>query len=176
MIESLITSKTRIKLLLKFFLNSQNTGYLRNLETEFCESTNSIRIELNRLEQAGLLTSASEGNKKIYAANTGHPLFNDINSIVKKVIGIDKIIEKVLSQIGDLSMVYLVGNLASGRNSDTVELVLTGNNIDRTYIDSLVGKTEPLIHRKIAYKILTRDELVAAYAGIPILLIWSSNL
>jgi len=66
MIESLITSKTRVKLLLKFFLNSDTTSYLRGLESEFGESTNSIRVELNRLEEAGLLITASDGNKKMF--------------------------------------------------------------------------------------------------------------
>jgi len=42
MIKTLISSKTRIKLLLKFFLNSYNTAYLRNLEEEFQGSNNSI--------------------------------------------------------------------------------------------------------------------------------------
>ena len=80
MLESLITSKTRIKLLLKFFLNSSTKAYLRGLEAEFGESTNSIRIELNRFEQAGLLTSHSEGNRKFFTANIKHPLFPDIQS------------------------------------------------------------------------------------------------
>jgi DNA-binding transcriptional regulator PaaX len=64
MIETLISSKTRIKLLLKFFLNSNTTAYLRSLEEEFGESTNSIRIELNRFEKAGFLASHSQANKK----------------------------------------------------------------------------------------------------------------
>ena len=74
MIDTLISSKTRIKLLLKFFLNSNNTAYLRNLENEFHESTNSIRIELNRFEEAGLLIASTEGNKKIFKVNTTNSL------------------------------------------------------------------------------------------------------
>ena len=57
MLETLISSKTRIKLLLKFFLNSKATSYLRGLESEFGESSNGIRIELNRFEKAGMLSS-----------------------------------------------------------------------------------------------------------------------
>jgi hypothetical protein len=49
MLQALITSRTRIKLLLKFFLNSSNTSYLRDLAAEFGESTNAIRLELNHL-------------------------------------------------------------------------------------------------------------------------------
>ena len=74
MLDTLITSKTRIKLLLKFFLNSNASSYLRNLESEFQESTNGIRLELNKFEKAGLLQSHMSGNKKLYQANTGHPL------------------------------------------------------------------------------------------------------
>ena len=86
MIETLISSKTRIKLLLKFFLNSKNKAYLRNLAQEFGESTNAIRLELNRLEKAGMLTSNMEGNKKIFQTNIQHPLFQEIHSIVLKYV------------------------------------------------------------------------------------------
>ena len=78
MIETLISSKTRIKLLLKFFLNSKNTAYLRNLEEEFGESTNAIRLELNKFEKAGFIASVSEGNKKLFQVNKKHALFNSI--------------------------------------------------------------------------------------------------
>ena len=61
MLESLITSKTRTKLLLKFFLNPGTSAYLRGLAEEFGESTNGVRVELNRLSEAGLLESADEG-------------------------------------------------------------------------------------------------------------------
>ncbi len=74
MLETLISSKTRIKLLLKFFLNSKTTSYLRGLESEFGDSTNAIRLELNRLEKAGMLTAFMQGNKKMFTANTDHPL------------------------------------------------------------------------------------------------------
>ena len=49
MLESLITSKTRLRLLIKFFVNIANKGYLNSLASEFGESTNSVRKELNNL-------------------------------------------------------------------------------------------------------------------------------
>ena len=51
MLDTLISSQTRLKLLLKFFLNSSTSSYLRDLESEFGESTNAIRLELNRLSR-----------------------------------------------------------------------------------------------------------------------------
>lgn len=175
MIESLITSKTRIKLLLKFFLNSQTTSYLRSLEAEFGESSNSIRIELNKMESAGLLNSSIEGNKKLFYANTSHPLFGDIHSILKKFVGIDQINEKIASQIGDLQAAYLIGDLATGHDSKIIDLVLVGNNPDRASIDTLVSTAENFISRKIRYTFLSREEMIRDYSDKPVLIIWRAD-
>ena len=70
----LITSKTRLKLLLRFFLNHNLSGYLQGLSKELDENTNSIRVELNRLEQAGILSSELEGRRKLYRVNELHDL------------------------------------------------------------------------------------------------------
>ena len=75
MFDILISSKTRIKILLKFFLNENSFSYLRGLEEEFGDYTNSIRIELNKFEKAGFLTSSLQGNKKLFKANQNHLLF-----------------------------------------------------------------------------------------------------
>jgi len=81
MIKTLITSETRIKLLLKFFLNPDISGYLRQLADEFGESTNGIRLELNKLAEAKLLKSEHKGRNIFYRANNKHALFEDIRNI-----------------------------------------------------------------------------------------------
>jgi hypothetical protein len=153
MLDTLITSKTRIKLLLRFFLNSKSRSYLRNLESEFKESTNSIRLELNRFEDAGLLVSSMDGNKKIYRANTGHPLFPEIHNILKKYTGIDQVVEKVAQKLGGVEKVYLTGDLAKGKESESIDIVIFGNGIDEDYLINLIGKTNKLIKREINYTI-----------------------
>ncbi len=174
MLESLITSKTRINLLLKFFLNKKTKSYLRNLETEFGESTNAIRIELNRLELAGLLNSELSGNKKYYSANTQHPLFSDINSILRKTIGIDRIVEQISSNIGDLKKAYLVGDLAIGKDSTVVDILLIGEDIDCSYVSQLVQKAEKHLDRKIRYLILNENEKNDYLSKNNALLIWEA--
>jgi hypothetical protein len=175
MIESLITSKTRIKLLLKFFLNSQTMSYLRGLEAEFGESSNSIRVELNRLEHAGLLNSTTESNKKLFYANTNHPLFHDINSILKKFVGIDQIIEKIINHIGNLQAAYLTGDFAIGKDSNIIDLALIGDKLDIQYIESLANKAREIIKRQINYQIFTKEEMIQQYMNKPILLIWKEE-
>jgi hypothetical protein len=157
MIEALISSKTRIKLLLKLFLNSDNKAYLRGLEEEFQESTNGIRMELNRFEQVGMITSDIEGNKKFFRANKKHPLFADIQSIIKKHIGIDSIIENVLSKLGEIEEVYLTGDFAKGINANIIDLEMVGI-VDENYLITLIKKVEPLIKRKVRYIIYSTEE------------------
>ena len=158
MLNALITSKTRIKLMLKFFLNSSSTGYLRGLESEFGESTNSIRIELNRFEEAGLITSTTENNKKVFQANKKHPLFPDIHSLMRKYAGIDKIVERVMEHLGEPEELYLIGDLAKGIESPDLNLIIVGENIDLDYLQTLVDKAQQAVSRSIKYAVFTPDD------------------
>jgi hypothetical protein len=159
MLETLISSRTRIKLLMRFFLNPDTTAYLRGLADEFDESTNAIRVELNRFEDAGMLTSESIGNKKMYKANNKHPLFGDLRSILMKYIGIDKIIEEVIDRMGRLDRMYLTGDYANGKDSGIIDLVFIGD-MDKEYLVKLVAKVEKLIHRKVRFITYEMNEWV----------------
>ncbi|MCE3227913.1 MAG: transcriptional regulator [Bacteroidetes bacterium] len=175
MLETLISSKTRIKLLYKFFLNSSTTSYLRGLEEEFNESTNSVRLELNKFERAGFLVSSTEGNKKVFKANTSHPLFKDINRIVLKLTGIDHIVDYILQRIGKLEKVYLVGSLAKGIEGEVIDLVLVGD-INKAYLIELIGKAEKKLNKKIKFICYLPSEFELdkiKEPGLHPLLIWS---
>jgi hypothetical protein len=144
---------------LKFFLNSSKKDYLRNLEYELGENTNAIRLELNKLEAAGLLKSYSQGNKKIFQSNTEHPLFGDINSILMKITGLDQLIGRVLNQVGELNKVYLTGDLAQGNDSEIIDLILVGD-INREYFNDLVIKAEKYIKKKIRFVVFQPQEFI----------------
>jgi hypothetical protein len=175
MIETLISSKTRVKLLLKFFLNSNTTSYLRGLAEEFNESTNSIRVELNRFEKAGFLNSFTESNKKLFKVNTQHPLYSEINSIVLKLVGLNHVVDYVVKHLGDLKQAYLVGNLSQGLDSNKIELVLVGD-INEVFLKDLIIKAEKKIQKTIHYThYKERDFNIneITNSGIEPLLLWS---
>jgi hypothetical protein len=176
MLENLITSKTRVKLLLKLFLNSQNTAYLRNLEAEFGESTNAIRQELNRFEKAGLVLSTSLGNKKVFKANTNHPFFPEINKLLLKYTGIDKIVDEVVMKIGELQKAFITGDFAKGKKGLVLDLILIGTHFDASFIAKLIGKAEELTSLKIRYITIAPEEEGKYINGTDeALLIWSSD-
>ena len=98
-----------------------------------------------------------KGNKKIFQANTNHPLFQEIHSIILKYVGIDQIVEKVVKRLGDVEEVYLVGQFAKGIDSEIIDLVFLGD-IDKGYLVELVEKVEEVINRKIRYLVYRRTE------------------
>ncbi len=154
MLKSIITSETRIKLLLKFFLNPENSGYLRQLAKEFGESTNGIRLELNKLSDVKILDSYFSGRNKIYKANTSHPLFEDIRNIVLKSTGIDKVISNIIAKLGNLNLAFIRGDYAVGRDSGLIDLVIVGSGINTQELERVRKKTEALINRNISILIL----------------------
>jgi DNA-binding transcriptional ArsR family regulator len=167
-----------VKLLMKFFLNSRTKAHLRGLETEFGESSNSIRVELNRFEEAGLLDSLRDGNKKVYQANVNHPLFKDIHNLILKESGIDLVIDKVIHRMGLLKSIFLTGDFARGKDSPVIELIIVGAGIDREYLTRKVIQAEELSGRKVSYIVLEpgeADNYLLKMKPSDLLPLWSSN-
>lgn len=151
MLDSLITSKTRLRLLVKFFINAGNRGHMRGLAEEFNESTNSIRKELNNLSEAGYLEKEAQQNRVSYRANVKHPLFGSLQDIVHKYLGLDRIVETVLSRMGEVEQVIVTGDYAEGRDSGTVEVSIVGPALNAEYLEQLAPKIEGVIGRKVVF-------------------------
>jgi predicted transcriptional regulator len=155
MLDSLITSKTRLRLLIKFFINENIHSHLRGLAEEFGESTNAIRKELNNLSEAGFLIKKADKNKIEYQANTHHPYYSNIQEIIRKYVGLDKLLEAVLERMGDVSKVILTGDYARGQDSGTILVDIFGTNLNGSYLEHLSSKIEKIINRKVIFSIKT---------------------
>ncbi|MDY6987010.1 MAG: winged helix-turn-helix domain-containing protein [Thermodesulfobacteriota bacterium] len=153
----LISSKTRIKLLTRFFFNPKTRAYLRELAKDFNLSTNSVREELNQLSKTNLLKSERNGRQVYYTANQEHPLFPELKSMVSKVMGIDQVVDGIANRLGDLDLAYVIDDYAEGKDSGIIDLLLVGD-IDHYHLNDLSRKTERYIKRKIRSLVLSRDE------------------
>lgn len=156
MLGELITSKTRLRLLIKFFVSQANRGYLNGLATEMGESTNAIRKELNHLQGAGYLEKIRVNNKVEYKANTHHPLFDVLQKVVLKHLGMEDVVETVLDRMGAVDQIILVGDYAKGNDSGLIEVFLIGQNLNMEYISQLEEKIEKLIGRKVSFYLASK--------------------
>ena len=151
MLNQLITSKTRLRLLIKFFISQTNRGYLNGLANEMGESTNSIRKELNHLYDAGYLKKVKQDNKVEYKANIKHPLYETLRKVVLKHLGLEDLVEAVLERMGNVEFIALVGDYAKGIDSGNIEVFLVGKDLNFNYISQLEDKIENLIGRKASF-------------------------
>lgn len=177
MLEGIITSKTRIKLLLKFFINPDTMSYLRQLASEFSESTNSVRLELNSLTKAKVLQKEKNGNTIAYKANKNHPLFSEIRSIILKHVGIDKVIKSIIESLGKPELILLTGDYAKGNDSGIIDIIIVGK-IDKSELDKYISQAEKIIERKVRYLHLNRSEFNKLQEKLKkdgILIVWESE-
>jgi len=177
-LDGLIKSKTRIKLLLKFFLNPDTISYLRQLSGEFNESTNSVRVELNSLIKAKILEKEKDGNTISYKANRSHPLFNDIRNIILKSVGIDKVISSIIDNIGKPELIILTGDYAKGIDSGIIDIVIIGS-VDKNKLENYVVHAEDLIERKVRYLIINQNDfnnLEGKFRKEGMLVLWKNGI
>ena len=138
-------------MLIKFFVNAANNGYLNGLANEFNESTNSIRKELNNLSSAGYLQKSKNNNKVIYNANTSHPMFGVLQKIVRQHLGLEEIVETVIDRIGDVDQIALTGEYAKGIDSGNIEIIINGSNVNIDYLENIKPKIKKKIGRVVSF-------------------------
>jgi DNA-binding transcriptional ArsR family regulator len=176
-LNSVIPSRTRVDILVKLFLNPGLKAYLRQLASEFHVSTNAVRTELNHLTDHKILVSERSGRSVFYRANTDHPLFPELFSMVRKITGIDELVRSVVDRLGNLEAAYLVGDYARGIDTGIIDVVLVGD-VDKVQLDDFALKTEAYIQRKIRSLVLTKEEfakLTERKSLEPIVRLWDQR-
>jgi len=138
-------------MLIKFFVSAANNGYLNGLASEFNESTNSIRKELNNLSAAGYLLKSKENNRVIYSANTTHPMFEVLQKIVRQHLGLEEIVEAVIKRIGDVDQIALTGEYAKGIDSGNIEIIINGSDVNNEYLKNIKSKIKKKIGREVTF-------------------------
>jgi len=119
-----------------------------------------------------MLSSTLEGRRKLYRVNALHPLASDITSIVRKVAGIDAVIDRVVENLPRLKQVWICGDLARGVPGNSIDCILIGKELDAEYIAGLSAKVHKLVGKKVNTQVMEeiKDEMVSGC-----LLVWELN-
>jgi len=84
MLETLLGSKLRAKVLGWLFSHPDERYYVRQITALVKEDSTNVSRELSRLEKAGVLVSTMEGKHKYYQANRQSPLFDELHGLIIK--------------------------------------------------------------------------------------------
>ena len=89
--------------------------------------------------------------KKVFQANTTHPLFKTIQKLVRSSVGLDVLVAQVINRIGGVKRIVVVEDYAKGIDSGLISVVIEGNDLNSDYIYSLTEKIENQIQREVQF-------------------------
>lgn len=157
---SILFGKTRRAVLALLFEQPERRFFLRELSRLTGISPGALQHELGRLEKAELIKRARDGNRVTYRANTSHPVFPELQSIVHKTCGIPSLIKAALSPLEkEITFAAIYGSMAKGTDHarSDVDLLIVGSlGFDRA-TDAL-APVEGKIGREIGLRVFTREE------------------
>jgi len=178
LIDQLFSGKIRLKLLARLLLNPASQVYLRQLERDLNVSSNTVRLELNKLSEMKLINTLGTKESKIkkYIANTFHPLYSNLRSIILKYVGVDHLLEEVFIKLGELEEVFLTGELAEGKETPFIDLVMVGT-FNKEFLFQLLERAEKLLNKKIRIAIYSKKEFkLELLEGVQYVSIYKSEM
>jgi hypothetical protein len=105
-----------------------------------------------------------------------HPLFPEIHNLIKKSLGLYDL-EEIIDKIGNIKKAYLTGDLAQGRESGIIDLILVGI-IDKNLLNNVIFETENKLKKKIRVLVVNSEEIEIYKNNLKIeksLLFWSQT-
>ena len=159
MLQDLMVSKVRVKLLQTLLSQPKEMFYIRQLVRLLKEEINAVRRELQRMERLGMVKKENRGNRIYYWFNKDYPLYQDLISLVSKTVGLGGEIVKRKGKLGNVKFALLSGKMARGLKTreDEVDLLVVGE-IDMQKLSSIVKETEKETGREVNYSVMTREE------------------
>ncbi len=161
MLKNLFSSETRILLLTQFLMNPEKEFYLRQISTKFGLSPRQVSLELQNLEKIDLIKKRISGNQHYFCINKQHQLFEDLQNIFLKTVGLKDVIKKYLdAYISEIEFAFIYGSMAKGNatiNSD-IDLMIIGNLSTRKISGSMLQAGKEL-NREINFSIFPISEL-----------------
>ena len=74
----------------------------------------------------------------MYSTNTKHPMFDVLQSIVRKHLGIEKIVHRIIDNIGIIDKIILLGDYSRGVDSGIIDVLIVIKNINSNYLDEFI--------------------------------------
>ncbi len=159
MLEALIPSRVRVKLLTLFLLNPECEFYIREIARMTGENTSGVRRELANLESFGLLIGRRRGNQQHFTVNRDFFLYGDLQQLVLKTEGAARVIRENLSSLQDIECMFIYGSFAKGTagGGSDIDLFIVGDVSEEVLIP-LVNASERMINREINYTLMHGSE------------------
>lgn len=160
MLEALLGSKLRSKVLGWLFSHPDERYFVRQLTALVKEDSTNVSRELARLEKAGILVSTTEGKQKYYQANRQSPLFNELRGLIIKTAGLADVLREALAPLGTkIAAAFVYGSMANGdaTSQSDIDLLAVGD-VDEMALHTVLSQAEKKLGRPVNYTLMSRRE------------------
>lgn len=160
MLQNIIPSKARRKILQLFFHHPQEHYYLRHIVREVHEEVNAVKRELDILSEAKVLLKEKRLNKIFYSLNKNYLFYDEFLRIFAKMGVLNNLLQKNLSKIGKVKFAVMSRDLARDLPLKKDEIyVLYVGHIVLPEVESIMQKVDKELDREINYTVMTEEEL-----------------
>jgi len=161
MIDLLTKSKIRQRIILLFIYNQGKEFYLSEIAKEIHSSPGTTQRELERLLRNDFLLFRKKANLSLYMLNKQYSLLEEVESIVKKTIGIEFMLKNRLVQIENIEFAFLYGSFVKGgmKSDSDIDLFVIGR-VKEDPIFKAVEEVEKIIGREINYHLSGKEEFL----------------
>jgi len=151
MLETILGSKLRSKVLGWLFTHPDERYFVRQLTNLLREDSTNVSRELIRLEKTGILVSTKEGKQKYYQANKESPIYDELHGLIIKTTGMADVLRSALAlSAGRIKVAFVFGSIASGNEDKASDIdVMVVGDIPFGDVVSLLSPAEEKLGREV---------------------------
>ncbi|HLB60088.1 MAG TPA: hypothetical protein VJL83_00595 [Patescibacteria group bacterium] len=159
MLEDLIISRVRVKILALFFLNPDKMYHLREIQRQTNEAMNAIRREMEYLQSKGFASSERRGNRKYFQMRRDNPLYFDLLGLINKTEGLGRAIIENRAKLGKIKFIMFSGRFIRNlpRRQNEVDMMLVGTVV-LPEIMQYIRLEEKRRNIEINYTVMSEEE------------------
>lgn len=161
MLELITKSKIRQRIILLFIYNQNIEYYLSEIAKLAGASVGTTQRELNKLLRGDLITFKKKAGLNLYALNKQYPLLSEVESIIRKTIGVEVELKKELGKIKEVAFAFLFGSYVKGgfKSDSDIDLMVIGTP-EEDQVFKIAQKAEKAIGREISYHLADKKEFL----------------
>ena len=111
---------------------------------------------INSLEKQGWILSRKRGGQRLFKINVKHPLFKEIKAIVRKTVGIEAQLTRMVNAMSGICQALIYGSYAADRmrQDSDIDLMVVVNDlkIEDKLVEDL-ARVEKVLGREVNYKL-----------------------
>ena len=162
----LFPNQYRRKVLGLLLMRPEQQIHLRELARVIGAAPGTLKKELDALCEAGLLRAERVGNQVRFCANTAHPVFPELQALIRKTIGLVDALRLSLAPLaGRIDAAFVFGSMASGTESagSDIDLMVVGDAGFAEMVD-VTYAAQATLGREINPKVMSASEWQAKKA------------